>query len=219
MGVTMSLRRRLELLDWAKTARAWIIEDDYSSEYRYAGRPLAALQGLDREQRVIYLGTFSKVMFPALRLAYLIVPRDLIHAFLVTRFFASRHPPRLEQAALARFIADGHFARHVRRMRALYARRQQTFIAALERDPIPAIRIEAAPAGLHLLGRLPRQTNDRQVSRELAKAGIDARPLSEFAIIRRLPPALILGYTGINERAIRDGVRRLRRALRDTSTY
>jgi GntR family transcriptional regulator / MocR family aminotransferase len=216
MGVTMSLRRRLELLDWAKTARAWIIEDDYSSEYRYAGRPLAALQGLDREQRVIYLGTFSKVMFPALRLAYLIVPRDLIHAFLVTRFFASRHPPRLEQAALARFIADGHFARHVRRMRTLYARRQQTLIAALERDPIPAIGIEPAPAGLHLLGRLPRKVNDREISGELAKAGIDARPLSEFAIKRKLPPALILGYAGVNERAIRDGVRTLRRVLRDT---
>ena len=93
MGVTMSLRRRLELLDWAARARAWIIEDDYSSEYRYAGRPLAALQGLDRDQRVIYLGTFSKVMFPALRLAYLIVPTDLIAPFLVIRFFASRHPP------------------------------------------------------------------------------------------------------------------------------
>ena len=101
-------------------------------------------------------------------------------------------------------------------MRTLYARRQHALIAALERDPIPAIRIEAAPAGLHLLGHLPRKVNDRQISRELAKAGIDARPLSEFTINRKLPPALIIGYTGINERAIGDGVRRLRRALRDT---
>ena len=213
MGVTMSLRRRLELLDWAKTSRAWIVEDDYSSEYRYAGRPLAALQGLDRDRRVIYLGTFSKVMFPSLRLAYLIVPRDLIHAFLVTRFFASRHPPRLEQAALARFIAEGHFARHVRRMRALYARRQQALLAAAGREATAAIRIEAAPAGLHLLGHLPPHADDGEVSRKLAQSGIDAMPLSAFAIKRKLPPALILGYTAIHERAIRDGVRRLRQGL------
>jgi GntR family transcriptional regulator/MocR family aminotransferase len=136
----------------------------------------------------------------------------------VTRFFASRHPPRLEQAALARFISEGHFARHVRRMRALYAHRQQALIAALERDPIAEIRIDAAPAGLHLLGRLSREADDRQISLELAKAGIDARPLSEFAIRRKLPPALILGYTGINERAIREAVRRMRRVFRDSST-
>jgi GntR family transcriptional regulator / MocR family aminotransferase len=103
-------------------------------------------------------------------------------------------------------------------MRALYARRQQSLITALEREPIPEIRIDAAPAGLHLLGRLPREADDRQISLELAKARIDARPLSEFAIRRKLPPTLILGYAGINERAIRDGVRRMRRVLRDSST-
>ncbi|OQW54369.1 MAG: GntR family transcriptional regulator [Proteobacteria bacterium SG_bin9] len=213
MGVTMSLRRRLELLDWAAQARAWIIEDDYSSEYRYAGRPLAALQGLDRDQRVIYLGTFSKVMFPALRLAYLIVPRDLIPAFLVTRFFASRHPPRLEQATLARFIAEGHFARHVRRMRSLYARRQAALVAASQRQLAGLIDVQPAEAGLHLLGHLPRGVSDRRLSQKLADAGIDAPALSSFAIKRKLPPALILGYSGAGERTLKQGVVKLREAV------
>jgi GntR family transcriptional regulator/MocR family aminotransferase len=154
-------------------------------------------------------------MIPALRLAYLIVPRDLIHAFLVTRFFASRHPPRLEQAALARFITKGHLARRVRRIRALYARRQQALIVEAQREATSPIRIEAAPAGLHLLGHLPPRTNDSEVSRKLAEAGIDAAPLSAFAIERNLPPALILGYAGITERAIRDGVRRMQKRLVD----
>ncbi len=117
LGMTMSLRRRLELLAWATQAQAWILEDDYDSEYRYTGRPLAALQGLDRDARVIYVGTFSKVLFPALRLAYLVVPADMVDAFTTMRLMVSRHPPLLEQYVLAAFIAEGHFARHIRRMR------------------------------------------------------------------------------------------------------
>jgi GntR family transcriptional regulator/MocR family aminotransferase len=213
MGVTMSLRRRLELLDWAARARAWIIEDDYSSEYRYAGRPLAALQGLDRDQRVIYLGTFSKVMFPALRLAYLIVPTDLIAPFLVTRFFASRHPPRLEQATLARFIAEGHFARHIRRMRSLYARRQEVLVTEAQRHLSGLMDVQPANAGLHLLGRLPGSISDRRISQKLASAGIEAPALSSLAIKRKLPPALILGYTSATEGAIKQGVVKLRDVL------
>src|SRR5690606_16830392 len=110
--------------EWASRAGAWVLEDDYDSEYRYAGRPLAALQGLDRESRVIYLGTFSKVLLPALRLGYLVVPPDLVEAFLAARALIDRHSPILEQAVLADFIAEGHFSRHIRRMRGLYAERQ-----------------------------------------------------------------------------------------------
>jgi GntR family transcriptional regulator/MocR family aminotransferase len=215
MGVTMSLRRRLQLLEWAKRSRAWIIEDDYSSEYRYVGRPLAALQGMDREERVIYLGTFSKILFPALRLAYLVVPRDLIQAFLVTRFFASRHPPRLEQAALASFIANGHFARHVRRMRALYASRQAALVEAAQGRLQGLLHVEPCAAGMHLLGWLPPGSDDAAVSRRIAASNIDATPLSAYAIAERPPPALILGYTGLSERAIRSSVKRLADALRE----
>src|SRR6185436_5841977 len=120
LGVTMSLRRRLDLLAWAKQNQAYILEDDYDSEYRFAGRPLASLQGLDDSESVIYVGTFSKVLFPALRLGYLIVPPGLVDAFLAFRSSTDYHLPLLEQLALTDFIAEGHFARHIRRMRALY---------------------------------------------------------------------------------------------------
>ena len=128
MGMTMSLGRRLQLLEWAGRNQAWILEDDYHSDFRYTGRPLAALQGLDQQRRVVYLGTFSKVLFPSLRLAYLVVPPDLVEAFLAVRDFSCRCPPLLTQATLADFISEGHFARHIRRMCRLYATRQRAFI-------------------------------------------------------------------------------------------
>lgn len=130
LGVTMSLARRLALLEWAERARAWVLEDDYDSEYRYAGRPLASLQGLDRAGRVCYIGTFSKVMFPSLRLGYLVAPPELAAAFAAARTIVDRHAPTVEQAALADFIIEGHFARHIRRMRALYAERQALLVEA-----------------------------------------------------------------------------------------
>ena len=120
LGVTMSLARRLALLEWVRRSGAWVIEDDYDSEFRYSGRPIAALQGLDFTGRVIYLGTFSKVLFPSLRLGYLILPPDLVEPFTNARALVDRHSPLIEQAVLADFIAEGHFARHIRRMRALY---------------------------------------------------------------------------------------------------
>lgn len=214
MGMTMSLRRRLELLEWASRAQAWILEDDYDSEYRYTGRPLAALQGLDREQRVIYLGTFSKVLFPALRLAYLVVPPDLVEAFASMRFFATRHPPMLEQVTLAAFIAEGHFARHIRRMRALYAQRQTLLVEAARDELAGLLRVLPAAAGMHLLGWLPPDRNDTQASQQAAAQGVYADPLSAYNIKARTEPALILGYTAVGEQAIRAGVRRLALALR-----
>ncbi|SRR6266851_6959096 len=121
LGVTLSLARRLALLQWARQQSAWILEDDYDSEYRYAGRPLEALQGLDNANRVIYIGTFSKVLFPALRLGYLVVPSELGEVFIAARRFVDRHVSALEQVALADFMLEGHFTRHLRRMRTLYA--------------------------------------------------------------------------------------------------
>jgi GntR family transcriptional regulator/MocR family aminotransferase len=214
MGVTMSLRRRLQLLEWASQAQAWILEDDYDSEYRYTGRPLAALQGLDREQRVIYLGTFSKVLFPALRLAYLVVPPDLVEAFLSMRFFATRHPPLLEQVTLAAFITEGHFARHIRRMRSLYAQRQTLLVEAAQHELAGLLQVPPTAAGMHLLGWLPHEESDVEASQQAAKQGIYADPLSAYAIASRPAPALILGYTAVSEHAIPESVRRLARALR-----
>lgn len=214
MGMTMSLRRRLELLAWASQAQAWILEDDYDSEYRYTGRPLAALQGLDREHRVIYLGTFSKVLFPALRLAYLVVPPDLVEAFGSMRFFATRHPPMLEQVTLAAFIAEGHFARHIRRMRTLYAQRQTWLVEAARDELAGLLRVPPAAAGMHLLGWLPPGRNDTQASQQAAAQGVYADPLSAYRIASQPEPALLLGYTAVGEHAIQAGVRRLALALR-----
>ena len=124
-GVTLSLSRRLALLEWSRAARAWIVEDDYDSEYRFSGCPLEALYALDRAGRVLYIGTFSKVLFPSLRLGYLVAPPELMAGLKATQRFQAVHPPLLEQLALTDFINEGYFARHIRRMRRLYGRRRE----------------------------------------------------------------------------------------------
>ncbi len=213
MGVTMSLKRRLELLDWANQNDAWILEDDYDSEYRYAGYPLATLQAISRENRVIYLGTFSKVMFPALRLGYIVVPNDLVEVFQAARKFAIQYPPLLEQAAMAEFINTGQFVRHIRRMRALYAERQHALVRAAEGKLAEKLELEPTEAGMHLLGWLPEGIDDIYASRKAAAHGVDTSPLSSYTFRNRQPGALLLGYAGVNEDEIRGGVRRLAGAL------
>lgn len=213
LGVTTTLKRRLELLEWANQAKSWILEDDYDSEYRYTGRPLAALQGIDHENRVIYLGTFSKVMFPALRLGYLVVPPDLVDAFHAARKFSIQHPPLLEQIALANFITEGHFTRHIRRMRTLYCERQEALIQAARCELGGLLEVESEEVGMHLLGWLPDGMIDVSASRKAAAHGVDAAPLSAYKIESTPRNALLLGYAGINEGEIEEGVQRLARAL------
>lgn len=214
LGITMSLRRRLTLLKWANDNNAWIIEDDYDSEYRYAERPLPALQGLDAAGRVIYAGTFSKVLFPGLRLGYLVVPQDLVDAFVRARMFSDIHPPALEQAVLAEFMAEGHFARHVRRMRALYAERQAALVHAASRELAGLLELAPAAAGMHLVGWLPQGVNDRVAVQRAAAQGVWTSPLSLFGIEPVRHHALLLGYTAVDAREIVAGVHRLARALR-----
>ena len=213
LGVTMSLARRLALLDWAIRCGAWIIEDDYDSEYRYSGRPLAALQGLDKEDRVIYIGTFSKVLFPALRLGYLVVPTDLIDTFGAALAHTACHPPLINQAVLADFMTEGHFARHIRRMRGLYEERQAVLIRCAERELDQLLEVRPARAGMHLIGWLPRGVNDQAIARQAAQAGIDVRPLSFYCLEAKLGAGLLLGYTGIPEAEIQLGVQRLAAVL------
>jgi len=209
LGVVMSLKRRLALLEWADRAGARVLEDDYDSEYRYRGRPLASLQGLDTKGQVIYMGTFSKVLFPALRLGYLVVPPDLADAFSTARALADRHSPPLEQAVLADFITEGHFVRHIRRMRALYAQRQQVLLEAVQHE-LAGI-LEAAPqeSGMHLIGWLPPDVDDKAVAQHAVMVGVEALPLSAFRLQTAQRPGLLLGYVGFNEDEIREGVRRL----------
>ena len=163
LGVTMSLPRRLALLEWAARTGAWVLEDDYDSEYRYAGRPLAALQGLDHARRVIYVGTFSEVLFPALRLGYMVVPRELADRFVTARALADRHSPLIEQAVLADFMAEGHFARHIRRMRLRYRENLAVLVEAVQSLLGGALEI-ASRAGGDAPGRLAARRGRRRAS-------------------------------------------------------
>lgn len=214
LGVTMSLARRLALLNWATRCGAWIIEDDYDSEYRYTGRPLAALQGLDKEDRVIYIGTFSKVLFPSLRLGYIVAPTDLVETFSAAHSHADYYSPIIEQAALADFIAEGHFVRHIRRMRGLYEERQDILVKCSERELNGLLEVRPAPAGMHIIGWLPEGINDQIVSRQAGKVGLDVRPLSFYCIEAKHRGGLLLGYTGIAAAEIRLGVQKMATLLR-----
>ncbi|QRK07768.1 PLP-dependent aminotransferase family protein [Archangium violaceum] len=214
LGITLSHRRRLELLQWAERSNAWVFEDDYDSEYRYVGRPLACLQGLTPDARVLYTGTFSKVLTPNLRLGYLVVPEALVETFVAARIFSDFQSAPLEQAVLTDFITEGHFSRHVRRMRTLYAERQALLVEEARRELAGLIDIGPADTGMHLLGWLPPEMDDRTAAERAAAAGISAPPLSAFRGQSSGRGALLLGYAAVPERDISEGVRRLAQALR-----
>ena len=214
LGVTMSAARRLELLRWAAGAGAWVLEDDYDSEFRYDARPLASLQGMDERGRVIYVGTFSKTLFPALRLGYLIVPDALVDAFRAARAAADRHSPVVDQAVLADFLTEGHFARHVRRMRRLYGERQDALVVAVRERLAGRLEAPARPAGMHLVGWLAPGEDDTAMAARAAEAGVETPPLSRYSVHRPSRGGLLLGWAGYTPQAIREGVDCLARALR-----
>jgi GntR family transcriptional regulator/MocR family aminotransferase len=213
MGAAMSATRRMLLLNWAVRSGAWIIEDDYDSEYRFGGRPIASLQGMDTDARVSSVGTFSKVMFPALRLGYLVIPKDLVPAFAAAREAADIFSSTLYQAALTEFISEGHFARHIRRMRMLYADRRVALVTEIQTQMGESLEVMGTEAGMHLVTMLPPGMNDVAVSRQAAQRGISAMPLSTCCL---KPPArggLILGYGGTNSNQIRDGICKLKMCI------
>jgi len=213
LGATMPLARRLALLEWAAHAGAWILEDDYDSEYRYAGRPVAAMQGIDPAGRVVYVGTFSKTIFPALRAGYLVVPTALVDAFTAAIRHTGHTVPAPVQAALADFVSEGHYAAHIRRTRALYAQRQQRLLTALERVLAGVVEARSAEAGMHLSARLLVDVDDRQVSAAAEAAGVTAAALSPFHLGPVAQRGFVLGYAGVPEREIDGGVDALARAL------
>ncbi|WP_233842807.1 PLP-dependent aminotransferase family protein [Dyella sp. 2HG41-7] len=209
LGMTMSAARRLQLLNWAARTGAWIIEDDYDSEYRFGGRPLASLQGMDTDDRVIYVGTFSKVMFPALRVGYIVVPKDLVPAFAAVRDAFDTFSSTLYQAALADFIREGQFARHIRRMRMLYLERRTALLEAIDQYADNRLEVVGTHAGMQLAALLPPGVDDVALSIKVAKKGVSARPLS---LCYAEPPkrgGVILGYSGANVHEIREGTRKL----------
>ena len=213
-GVTMSLERRLSLLDWAATQGAWILEDDYDSEYRYAGRPLTALQGLDTAGCVLYVGTFNKTLFPALRVGYLVVPAQLVDGFLTVRRVGAQHAPTVDQAVLTDFIAEGHYARHLRHVRKICRERRDVLVAAATRYLPGVLEITQTATGLHAIGRLPPGLDDVQVSAAAASQGVEAAPLSRFYAASCPRGGLVLGYGGLRPPEIDEGMRRLADALR-----
>jgi GntR family transcriptional regulator/MocR family aminotransferase len=213
LGVTMSLSRRLALLEWARGSGSFIIEDDYNSEFRYAGRPIASLQGLDHDGRVFYIGTFSKTIFPSLRLGCIVAPKDLTEVFIAARALTDRHSPSLDQAILADFINEGHFTRHIRRMRTLYGERQQVLVEASRRHLNGLLEVAPAGAGMHLVAWLPPGTSDKTASTRAVRYGVEAAPLSAYAASPLVRGALVLGYAAVNAKQIRTGVRQLAQAL------
>lgn len=217
LGVTMSLSRRLQLLEWANKAESWIIEDDYDSEFRYAGRPLASLQGLDRNGRVLYIGTFSKTIFPALRLGCLVVPPDLVQVFTAVRALNGSHSPLIDQATLAEFITEGHFARHIRRMRRLYEERQEILISEAKKHLAGFLDIKKSVSGMHIICWLNEGVKDTLVAEEAAALGVKASAVSSYSLTKwQQRGGLVLGYTAIGEKQIRKGIKQLARAMENS---
>jgi GntR family transcriptional regulator/MocR family aminotransferase len=226
-GATLSATRRAAILDWARHAGAWVVEDDYDSYFRYRGRPISALQRFDQEgvsshgfaPRVLYVGTFSKTMFPSLRLGFCIVPSSLVDAVANARAIADRNSPIADQAALAAFIADGHYDRHLRRARLVYQERYDAMRFFFKRELDGAVTLAPATAGTHLIGWLQERGsfNSENAARRVSQAAtledLVVFPLSRYALERLDRDGLVLGYGGLTPRRIAAGAKRLARAI------
>jgi GntR family transcriptional regulator/MocR family aminotransferase len=213
LGVTLSLARRKSLLEWAQRTDAVIIEDDYDSEFRFGGRPMESLQGLDRSGAVIYLGTFSKVLFPGLRLGYVVAPQWLQEAFIAAKWITDRHTSALEQSVMADFIAGGHFGRHLRRMQRVYQERRQALVDSLERWTSGYLSLLPSHAGLHVAGFLPNEFDGEDLVQRAYEAGVGLYSIAPFYL--STPKAgLIFGYGACTVAEIEEGVRRLGGILR-----
>ncbi|MFL9923988.1 PLP-dependent aminotransferase family protein [Herbaspirillum lusitanum] len=216
-GVTLSLARRLELLSWAEARGSFILEDDYDGEYRYSGTPLALLASLDRSGRVIYMGTFSKITFPGLRLGYIVAPHALAEPLIRLRLQHDRHSPAPEQAVVAQFIAQGHFRRHVARMRRASRARRDALVTAWEKHLPGGLSLPVIDAGLHCMIRLAGKRKQEQLMALALEAGIEVESLSRFCL-PELPMqyGLVLGFGGVDEDSIGAAVKVLARAWRGT---
>jgi GntR family transcriptional regulator / MocR family aminotransferase len=214
-GVVLSMARRLELLAWAREAGAWIVEDDYASEFRYGGRPLASLQGLDEHERVVYIGTLNKALFPGLRLGYAVVPRTLLRGFTVTRYLIDRQPSSVCQAIVQGFMEDGHFASHIRRMRLLYRAQRDELVSSLRHHLQAELKVDPPDQGMHLVAYTQPGLSDVLIERDAARHGVVVRAMSQLYV--KAPPrsALMLGFSGYPMRTIGPAVARLVRACED----
>jgi GntR family transcriptional regulator/MocR family aminotransferase len=218
MGVSMSVTRRLALLDWAGTSGATIFEDDYDSEYRYSGPPMPALQGLDRHGQVIFAGSFSKVLFPSLRLGYVVLPPDLVDPFAAVVSLTMRHAPLPDQAILADFITGGHFGRHIRRMREVYAERHSVLTSSAKEQLTGLLDLCSIEAGLQTIGWLPPGVDGRRVAALAAKRGVEVRAIDPATGGRAVRHVLQLGFAAVDAPEIRRGIRVLRDVVGDAAS-
>jgi GntR family transcriptional regulator/MocR family aminotransferase len=208
-GGALPLPRRLALLAWARAHGAFVVEDDYDGELRYEGRPFSALQGLDDDGRVVYLGTFSKVLFPALGLSYVVLPPPMVTPFVQAKGLVDRGAPTLTQAAVADFITEGHFERHVRHLRQAYGQRRQALITALTRHWGQKAHFSHDAAGLHVMVYLPEGVAESDVVARAAEAGVGLYPGAPYHLHRPAPPSVLLGFSGLTEEEIVEGISRL----------
>ena len=216
-GVVLSMARRLELLAWARRNDAWIVEDDYASEFRYGGRPLASLQGLDDGERVIYIGTLNKALFPGLRLGYAVIPHTLLRSFVAARYLMDRQPSTLSQAVVAAFMHEGHFAAHIRRMRILYKAQRDELVAALKQNLYDDLTVTVPDQGMHLVAFTRRGLSDIAIERAGRQQGVVVRPMSRLYLAAPPRSALVMGFSGHARQTIAPAVERLARTIETLS--
>jgi len=212
-GVALSMARRLELLVWARESGAWIVEDDYASEFRYSGRPLASLQGLDEAERVIYIGTLNKALFPGLRMGYAVVPPSLVRAFVTARYLMDRQPSSLCQAVVAAFMEEGHFAAHIRRMREMYRSQRDALVAALRRRLGDHLTVDPPDQGMHLVAYTRSGLSDVTVERRGREHGVIVGAMSRLYVEAPAQSALMLGFSGYPRQIIAPAIARLAQAF------
>jgi GntR family transcriptional regulator/MocR family aminotransferase len=210
LGATMSASRRLQLLNWAQRTGAWVIEDDYDSEFRFDARPIASLQGLDVNARVIYIGTFSKVLFPSLRVGYIVIPRDLIRIFESVRFGMDIFPPYLYQEVLSDFMALGHLGRYIRKMRQIYADRRTTLIESIRVEFGDFLGVHGAAAGMHVSVTLPDGFNDMEIAARASAQRLLLWPLSKYYVGKDVRHGFVLGFGSTPTEQIPQAVKLLR---------
>ncbi|MFV0408670.1 MAG: PLP-dependent aminotransferase family protein [Paracoccus sp. (in: a-proteobacteria)] len=213
LGRTLSRVRRQKLLDWAEGHGGWIVEDDYDSEFRYTGRPLPSMHSIDRAGRVIYVGTFSKAMFPALRIGYLVLPPELVGLFRNAVALMLRCAPLASQMALAEFIGEGHFATHLRQMRQLYAERRDQFVAAADRAGPGLFRAERPESGMNAVVWLREGTDDREIAAQAVAAGVHGYALGDYHMAPSPAPGLLLGFAGVAKHQFATGMEALARIV------
>jgi GntR family transcriptional regulator/MocR family aminotransferase len=215
VGTTMTLARRLQLLEWARRSGALIFEDDYDSEFRYTGRPIPALQGLDRHGVVLFAGSFSKVLFPSLRLGYLVLPPDLVECFAAAKSVLNRHTPPFEQTVLCDFMVDGHFARHLRRMREVYAERLAILMQSARQRLAGLLELSSVEAGLQTVGWLREGIDSEQARRAAEARKVEVTALSAYSRRPMQREGLQMGFAAVNAKEIKRGVLQLAIALED----